>query len=79
MIAILMKKHLVSDSNSNTVNLTSPNNLQGTTNNVGLTSSAVTLDCNLQLVLSKTIRGGRRMQLGLQTTVPPLGALGHDQ
>jgi hypothetical protein len=39
VIKIYKKNHLVNDSNYNTINLESPQILQGMTNNVGLTSS----------------------------------------
>jgi hypothetical protein len=46
MIEIWMKKHLVSDSNCNNVNLYSPKKPLGMTNNVGLTFSVRdTLPC----------------------------------
>ena len=59
MIEIWTKNHFVSDNNCNsTVNPKCPKNLQGVTNNVGLTFSVglVTPYHGLQSVLSKTIR-----------------------
>ena len=58
MIEIWMRKHLVSDSNCNTINLEFPKNLQGRTKNVGLTFSVGELYGSLQLVMSKTTRIG---------------------
>jgi hypothetical protein len=55
---IWMEFHFVSDSICNTVTHNPPRDLQGMTNNVGLTLVFMTLHSSLQLVLSKTIRIG---------------------